>query len=49
MNQLITSTDGQTKPLNVDDSRNTAQHKHFEIYVEVAEHCTIFLYQRLGN
>lgn len=42
MNQLITSTDGQTKPLNVDDSRNNAQHKHFEIYVEVAAHYTIF-------
>lgn len=43
MNQLITSTDGQTKPLNADDSRNNAQHKDFlEIYGEVAAHCTIF-------
>lgn len=47
MNQLITSTDGQTKPLNADDSRNTAQHKHFEIYVEVAAHCTIFFVPRV--
>lgn len=42
MNQLITSTDGQSKSLNVDDSRNNAQYKHIEIYVEVAAHCTIF-------
>ena len=42
MNQLITSTDGQTEALNFDDSRNNAQHKHFfGIYVEVAVHCTI--------